>query len=522
MSGTPLEWDIFLSYSHADDIDLGDGVPWVQKFATDLTAAVHQELGISVKLFRDKAEGLTNGRVPELTALAGVSAIYLGLGSPSYNRSPYTADELEAFITRQGLGRVFMAEIRAVPEPTYPAAVRTKLRRLFHRPAPDTRRPMTVSGLHEPMTYRQEIDKLASDIAAELQKVDNTPYRKRKAERDELMASRREASRITPPTSSDIPPPPVRTGAATPEPAAPPPKIFAPKTPSAGTPDAPARKTVLVAWCPGLEVEALQVSMGLEAMGVPVRPKLGRGFPDDAANFKSAFTDCAKNAQIFVQLLGPQSGPPDPEFPDGCAVYQHDTALAHGLTIMQWRHPDLDLPDPATPHDELLDGPTVTTGTLPAFIAEVRKAAEKPPELVLTPGVDWVFISHDASDAEFAQDLAEACSEKGALAWMSSVPDREIGDYLAYQYKNASKIVVLYGSAGTTWAASQLQFYTQARSGRTPPEALVLCLGPPEPSKDLPVVMRGLERQRHDPKWTVDPIIARLFNGRGDGDHVRH
>ncbi len=94
-----FEYDIFISYSHTDNISIEDDEGWVEEFYKILRVSLWQSIGTQdVKIWWDDTR-MDGGVVFDDAIAEGIkkSAILLCLNSPSFLHSPYCKKELQLF-----------------------------------------------------------------------------------------------------------------------------------------------------------------------------------------------------------------------------------------------------------------------------------------------------------------------------------------------------------------------------------------------------------------------------------------
>lgn len=100
--------DIFISYSHIDELT-PDGRPgWVSDFHRHLLIHVEQELGASVKIWRDTRVTGATDFTKELDKQVRGSAILVAIVSPGYVQSPWCDWELSGFAGSRRTGDLWV------------------------------------------------------------------------------------------------------------------------------------------------------------------------------------------------------------------------------------------------------------------------------------------------------------------------------------------------------------------------------------------------------------------------------
>ena len=98
MGYTGYEYDVFISYAHADDIPDAFGNGWVGQFQDELRKILPQRLkGEIPSIFFDRSDIKSNHQLGKLRAAARNSAVFVAITSPNYAARSWTREELRAF-----------------------------------------------------------------------------------------------------------------------------------------------------------------------------------------------------------------------------------------------------------------------------------------------------------------------------------------------------------------------------------------------------------------------------------------
>ena len=89
--------DIFISYSHLDELTPDDGPGWVSDFHRHLLIQVEQELGANIKIWRDPRLTGATDFTKELEKQVRGSAMLVAIVSPGYVNSKWCDWELSGF-----------------------------------------------------------------------------------------------------------------------------------------------------------------------------------------------------------------------------------------------------------------------------------------------------------------------------------------------------------------------------------------------------------------------------------------
>src|SRR5574337_148301 len=99
MAYTAYEYDVFISYAHADDVADASGKGWVEQFYDELRKNLPQRLhGHTPSIFFDRTNVASNHQLNKLRSAARNSAVFLAIASSNYAERPWTREELAAFV----------------------------------------------------------------------------------------------------------------------------------------------------------------------------------------------------------------------------------------------------------------------------------------------------------------------------------------------------------------------------------------------------------------------------------------
>ena len=155
--------------------------------------------------------------------------------------------------------------------------------------------------------------------------------------------------------------------------------------------------------------------------------------------------------------------------------FQYEAAKRHGLKIMQWRRPDLDLATVTHRDKPLLEGPDVLAIGLEEFKSEVlRSCMEQSKPEPPRSGDCHFFINADRSDKELADALLRLF--EGKKNWTAARPlfegsAKEIMEDLEANLINCGALLLLYGNAPPAWVRAQLLRYSKLEKVREEPLA---------------------------------------------------
>src|SRR5215831_14114475 len=95
-----FEYDLFVSYAHADNLPEEGEEGWVGQFVKRLVPVLRQRLGgaEALKVFFDSRATAANYDLAELLIAVRQSALFLAISSPGYAARDWPRQELEAFV----------------------------------------------------------------------------------------------------------------------------------------------------------------------------------------------------------------------------------------------------------------------------------------------------------------------------------------------------------------------------------------------------------------------------------------
>jgi hypothetical protein len=441
--------DLFISYAHFDNEEDSQRLRWVSRFQLDLKNALRQRLGEDPDIFFDSRSFEASDHVDFLIENAQHSAVFIALFSPSYVARDFTIRELEAFCTPGPADRpVVVVELLPVDERRHPSLLHGRKRTPFWwRDRSEQDIPLRLTPQFNPELYNERLQVLAHQIKKllldERGQADSAP--------SEVAAARPRAAVAAPPQ---------------------------------------ARTVLLAQTTDELFDECERVRACLEQFDITVLPE--GDYPQGGTDFAAAFEADLARAGVFVQLLGNFGSRKPPDLPQTYAQYQYDAARARGLTLLQWRRPDLELAAVTHRDRSLLEGPHVMAVGLEEFKKEIMRActpAEPKPSAGLPEGHYHVFINADRSDKELADALLHLFEDKkncSAARPLFEGSAQDIVSDLEENLLNCEVLLLLYGHAPPAWVRAQLLRYSKLESRRDAlPQVKSLVVGPPVPKAEL-------------------------------------
>ena len=460
------DYDLFVSYAHADNFVAEDQEGWVTQLVNRLKPALAARLGASRELsvFSDSEEVKGNSRLPDLLTAARRSALFLAVGSPSYVTQDWTRLELDAFTSGNGdLSRLFLIEVQPLNAgQQYPAPLDDNIHLDFWKFSGPRKVQIPLTPQADQAEYTTKIYTLAADLG------------------DKLMAMR-----LLP---------------------------AAPKSNIANAPpQAGKRKTVLLAQTTeDVDDELDQLRSYLQQYGDEITLLPQAGYPQGGDAFKAAFQRDLAQTHLFVQLLGKRMGRMPPDLPEGYTRFQSEAAKAEKVKLLQWRLPDIDpesTPDPV--YKAILKADTVIASGLEVFklqlLKEIRREEEKP--RVMRPS-STVFINADDRDMEIAKEVERDCVQNAltAILPMTGPSSETTRKDLAENLTDCDMLIFIYGDTTQDWIRGQLRFFNKIRQKRdAAPKLLAICSGPP-PKPDIGIRFPDAHLIDCPAGWNLDPI----------------
>jgi len=484
-----FDYDLFVSYAHADDGAAEGQVGWVTQFVRQLEPALRQRLGgvEALKIFFDSRATGANYNLPELLDAARRSALFLAVGSPSYSARDWPHSELAAFVERiPDLSRLFAIECLPLSDnEQYPPPLDNHFRLAFWKASGRQQIPMTIL----PTFDAQEFSTLVHGLAANI--------------RERLLSLRYSVA------GHNIVFSPVRTEIL---------QVATPATTRVVPPEKKKKTILLAQTTDDVEDEADQMRCYLSQYGdeIAVLPKCGYSQGGEA--FMAAFQQDLAQADVFVQLLGRRAGRVPPDLPQGYTGFQLSAAKAAGVEIMQWRHPDLDVGGVGdVNYRTVLMAETVVASGLEAFKNEVlvrsRKRQPEPRKIQSQTNSPTVFINADDKDMTIAKEIERECLQQTLIAFLPmSGPSSEANRRdLAENLTDCDVLLFIYGDTTQDWIRSQLRFFGKVKPKReADPKLLAICNGPPAQKPDIGITFPNAHFINCTDGWDMPKIRSLL------------
>lgn len=421
-----FEWDVFISYSHVDDLVLTGGPEsgWVHIFKDNLQ-----------RLLARKLRGTGRGRVWIDRRLSGNepfdekigqavshSATLLVILSEGYLESDWCRRERELFAeAAQGSGghqgRIFAVRMTDVNHGLWPPELGSQIGYKFFRkeneeaaahplgfPVPD---PMNPAD----RPYFDRLDDMVCELGDQLKRMVEQP-----TTGDPGSLKLRVDAEVQ--TGSDQP------------------TIFL------------AEATV--------DLEELRENFQRHLSQLGLRTLPGTYYQRAPDSFRSALEKDLTGSLLFVQLLGPYASHKSQDLPKGYEGLQLDSALALEKPIMRWHDPELDL-DKVRDRD-LLEREDVMVMPFEDFKREViqrvtRLSVQR--EHPVCEGDAFVLLAACAADEEAAVRMGEILSEQHAIGFDIATEQDSLPDLV--EEDDYDGLMVVYGQCEQSWVQTQIR-----------------------------------------------------------------
>jgi len=391
-----------------------------------------------------------NALTPEIKAELERTAIFIAILSPGYLASEWCPDEARFFVQRFADdlgGRVFVVEKANLDDAAVVPQQLTGRRNYRFWYVDDNKQPRTFA---KPMPEEQEIQyfrqvqDLARDVRSKLKAMAGGP---------------------------PLQPPEAR-----------------PLTGSQANGGNASGVAFLAEVTDDLEFRRLEIRRYLEQQGTLVLPEAG--LPLGRAQFEAALDTDLARSRVFVQLLGPMPGKMPPDVPDGYGWLQVDLARRRGMSVLQWRSPELNLTGIEWPrHRALLELETVQATSLETFKSAVAAALAPPPPPPpprATGDRPFVFLNTEPRHGKIAAEIRAAIGGRAVLAEpLRDGPAEDVRTDFEQNLIDCDAMVMVYAdNAG--WARAQLRAFLKATPRRERPvRAIPVIDAPAEPKPEL-------------------------------------
>lgn len=451
------EYDLFVSYAHVDNIPVEPpGQGWVDALFHNFEISLNMKLGRQnmASIWRDSQSLRGNQAVTgHIDDQVKRSALLLLVLSPAYLASESCMREFTSFVDRSPSGRIFVVwkDPSSSPVQSLPAQVRD-LRKYKFWFVDDNQKIRTL-GWPVPRADSTEDRKYYYPIVVDLV-----------ADVHEALTELHAAADATVPATARAVPP---------------------------------KGTVLLAESTGdLDPRREEVRRYLDLAGIDVLP-VG-SYRLTRTEFEQAFVADLKVSKAFVQLLGPYASKAPPDVPQGFCRLQLELARKHGVQILQWRSPDLNLNDvvPATQR-ALLEFDGVQAMPIEEFKRTIADVFLEHPTTAHSDPPSFLFVYAAHNDIESAGNLVAGLDE--SFEWTMPLYDPNdtaeiVQNAAAKNLIESDGVVFFYGKANPRWVLSQVDLYRKLKpQRRSSPKLLALVNAPPEPKVPIPIRLQGLK-----------------------------
>ena len=453
------EYDIFVSYAHADDVaPPGAQEGWVTTLVEGLKVCLGQKLGRqdAYSLWMDHELSRHESFSDEIVDSLRNTATCLVILSPAYLASEWCDREretfIEAFRERQAGGaRFFVVEREKLEIEARPEVFQQLLGYRFW--VEDRGHAARTLGFPVPDPSEHAYFDLINDLGYDLAKLLKQLKSGEPVDPGEPAGSAAPAVSLGPPTGV-----------------------------------APDGGTIYLAEATD-DIDSLREGTRryFDQAGIRVLPD--SFYPREPAAFQETVDSDLMRSDLFVQLLSELPGKRPPGLPQGYVSLQHERALELGKPVLQWRDRDLDV---ETVEDgdyrSLLDGETVLATGIEEFKNEIKQRLNQEPEKPPQPINAFVFVDVEQADQSVANEVCEALDAAGigyALPMTGGKP-AEIREDLQQNLLDCDALVVIYGGSSPSWVREQLRFFRKHLHQReTPLEVLTVLEGPPHEKDPL-------------------------------------
>lgn len=246
-----------------------------------------------------------------------------------------------------------------------------------------------------------------------------------------------------------------------------------------------------------LQFKREEVRRYLLQQGIRVVPQIEYSLEPTA--FQRAVLNDLARSDLFVQLFSefPDRRPVD--LPQGYDRCQYELALQADKQILQWRSPELVIPNVLdNAHQELLQEKTVLAMGFEEFKAEIVKRAiqtETPAPCISKNSWPCIFVDADVSDLELCHKICRLLENLGvgySEPLRGSGP-AETRKFFKKLVLDTDAFMIVYGNVPPTWVWAQgreIRKYLQQR--KSPHKGFAIYEGPPEQKPMIPFKFPGM------------------------------
>jgi hypothetical protein len=426
------EHDVFVSYAHVDNESLLPGEKgWVHTFHSQLETLLKWNLGRPDNFsiwFDPQLRGNDPVTAEILDQLKNSATILIFL-SKGYLASKWCQQELELFVQQAGAtsGRIFVIELDKIDKSKLPEALRDLRGYPFWYQETDTTMVRRLA-IPKPDPNEKQYFNTVGDVAKNLA---------------DLLEELRK--------TIDKPPAPLQ-------------------------PIEQARLgPVFLAEAPGsLKTRRDDVRRYLEQHQVHILPEAPIPFIENPQEARKRLEEDLKKSKLFIQLLNEYSSFKIP-------LTQYKSARALGITVAQWRDPELDKSNVEdSEHQQFLEGPEVQAtgiGEFEAFILRQLKPADTQPKREKPCSDILVFLNASPEDENLKYKLIEILKNygigySGALEISERHKPEDVRKDMEDNLLCCDAVLVLYGDTPVIWVRERLRQVRKTFARRNPDNPL--------------------------------------------------
>ncbi|MEM5493346.1 toll/interleukin-1 receptor domain-containing protein [Hoeflea sp. AS16] len=459
--------DIFVSYSHVDNLADMDGQQCVSMIVRQMRSILKQRLSRDgVEIYWDDSHLRANQVVDEaLQAQVASSGIMLAVTSPAYfDPDSYTLKELEWFLQQPGAGdRLFVLEVLPVDNENemHPEVFTRKRFQFWQASGGAVGTPMILDPRHDRQPYMTALTEFCGQL------------------RERLVGLKKEAGGIAP---------------------------------GSAQPAEPAATVLLCQTTDDLEYERGQVRSALQQFNIRVLPEME--YPQGGKEFRQAYEADLAEAGMVVQLMGRAGGRMPADMPNGYLSYQCDAAISAGKPLVAWRHPEVEPSEiENSVHRAQLQRAEVITCGLESLKTLIVKSLEEQKRPAREVRSSLIFIGADRTDMPLAKELLQALSKRGlpvAVPIYEGTPD-EIQEDLTENLIDSDSVIFVHGAAPTKWVRSFMRRLSRSLADRSgPPDCTAMIKAPPPKSEGVNFSFPNLQIIDCTDGFDVERIISQM------------
>lgn len=430
-------YDLFVSYAHVDNED-----GWVDQFVTKLRAALRMRNGGQpLRIYFDNSEVYANNLLDDMIHAARNSKLFLVVGSRAYVERPFTMRELTAFDEEaKDPRRIFVIEtLPLVPGKEWPGPIREHTRQSFFCRDEINETAYPLSPEAEATRFQSEVRKLAEQIVYKLASMSSAEAPKTRAK------------------------------------------------PAPAVQGLEHRRVLIAQPTESLDEAADQLRNFLEKFdqNIEILPK--SPYPQGGAEFKASFLLDLDRSDLVVQLLDRRPGRRPPDLPEGYTMFQWNAARTHGVEIMQWRHPDIELGEVAdVDYRRMLQEQTVTACGFQEFMAAVGNRARDQVAKDRPKNGAVVYVHASRPDLDMARRIGKNCGKYKLFCHLPSLDAKTMNtEEVKKRLATSNAVLFLYCHADVGWARAEAE---EVHKHRRSEQVIALCLGPPPDKPEMNVV----------------------------------